>query len=141
MELTDKLKLYYITAILSLVFAVIGFSYNAWRLEVTEENSNIRTASFEMLTNLAELEQLIYIAHYDKNPIDGSPRKGWIKVGLIVDLSILINPSTENKSTDLKSFWESNWNKIDSDREAVNKLVSKIDNVRASVKLQLNNLK
>ena len=68
MKLVHKLKAYYLTAILSLVFAVIGFSYNAWRLEATEDNSNIRTASFEVLGELAELEHVIYAAYLPRHP-------------------------------------------------------------------------
>jgi len=98
MELEDKLKVYYVTAIFSVVFAVVGFSYNAWRLEVTEDNSNIRAASFEVLTVLAELEQIIYAAHYDKDTKEGSPRKGWVKIGLIVDLDSLISKSSEEQA-------------------------------------------
>lgn len=32
---------------------------------MTEENSNIRTASFQVLIELAEREQIVYAAHYD----------------------------------------------------------------------------
>ena len=112
MKLENKLQAYYITAILSLVFAVVGFSYNAWRLEATEDNNNIRTASFEVLGELAELEQIIYAAHYDKDEIEGNPRKAWVKVGLVVDLSALISKSVEKKSLNLRETWSKNWPKI-----------------------------
>jgi hypothetical protein len=42
MNLENELIGYYTTALLGLVFAIVGFSYNAWRLEVSEDNSNIR---------------------------------------------------------------------------------------------------
>ena len=41
-SLETKLRIYYITATFSLLFAVVGFSYNAWRMEVSEKNNNIR---------------------------------------------------------------------------------------------------
>jgi hypothetical protein len=78
--LKKKLRLYYITTIFSLVFAVVGFSYNAWRLEVSKDNNNIRTASFEVLKNLAEFEQVLFSAHYDQDEVSGNPRLGWIKI-------------------------------------------------------------
>ena len=140
MQLDNKLRIYYITALISLLFALIGFSYNAWRLEATEENSNIRTAAFEVLLNLAELEQVIYAAHYDKNMVEGSPRKGWVKVGLIVDLSALISKSTENKARQLKSVWSSNWEKMVQDKQAVDYIVLEIDYVRESIKNEINKL-
>lgn len=79
MSLENKVKYYQFVSILSLVFAMTGFSYNAWRLEVTEENSNIRTASFQVLIELAELEQIVYASHYDKDDIKGNPRDGWVR--------------------------------------------------------------
>ena len=42
-----QVSLYRMTLIFSVVLALIGFSYNVWRMEVTEKNSTIRTASFE----------------------------------------------------------------------------------------------
>lgn len=73
MDLENKLKAYYATAILGAVFAVIGFTYNAWLLEVSEDNTNIGTAAFAVLNELAELEQTIYSAHYDQDSVNGSP--------------------------------------------------------------------
>ena len=140
MELENKLKVYYVTAILSLVFAVIGFSYNAWRLEITEDNSNIRTASFEVLGQLAELEQIIFAAHYDKDRDAGNPRKGWVKVGLIVDLSVLISKPVEKKSLDLKETWSNNWQKAANEQAATIELTEAIDQVRKEIKQVLSGL-
>ena len=140
MELENKLKVYYITAILSLFIAVIGFSYNAWRLEVTEDNSNIRTASFEVLGQLAELEQIIFAAHYDKDMDAGNPRKGWVKVGLIVDLSVLISKPVEKKSLDLKEAWSNNWQKAVNEQAATIELTEAIDQVRKEIKQVLSGL-
>jgi hypothetical protein len=140
MELESKLKTYYMTAIFSVVFAVVGFSYNAWRLEVTEDNSNIRSASFKVLTVLAELEQIIYAAHYDKNTVEGSPRKGWVKIGLIVDLSSLISKSSEERAQKLKAAWQKNWEIMAQDSDATTILVNEIDYVRNEIKLTLNEL-
>jgi len=74
-QIIKRLPLYQVTVIFSVLFALIGFSYNVWRMEVSEENSNIRTACFEMLINLSSLEQLIYAAHYDADKDEGNPDK------------------------------------------------------------------
>ena len=140
MELHDKLKTYYVTAILGVVFAIVGFSYNTWRLEVSEDNNNIRTASFEVLKELAELEQIIYAAHFDKNQIEGSPRKGWVKIGLIVDLSSLVSKPVEQDANALASAWQDKWESITHDRTAVDLLVSKIETVRQEIKSTLGML-
>ena len=140
MKLVDKLKIYYVGSVLGVLFAVIGFSYNAWRLESTEDNNNIRMASFAVLTELAELEQIIYAAHYDKNEIEGSPRKGWVKVGLIVDLSSLINKPVKDKAELLKLSWGNNWNAFTQNRNLTDKLIKEIETVRKELKSTLTML-
>jgi len=64
-SLKARFRIYYITAMFSLLFSVAGFSYNAWRMEVSEANNNISTAAFEALTGLAAIQQLIYAAIFD----------------------------------------------------------------------------
>ncbi len=140
MQQNSKLRLFYITSVLSMIFAVIGFSYNTWRMQVTEENNNIRTASFEVLSRLSEMEQLIYTAHYDKNSIDGSPRKIWVKVGLVVDLSSLISQPVEKEAEDLKLLWSESWQNVRDDEVVTQQLVMKIDLVRKNIKQALKSL-
>ena len=81
-ELQRRMNWYQATALFSIFFAVLGFTYNVWRMEMTEHNSNVREASCETLLQLAELEQLVFAAHYDQDPVAGNPRNGWVKGGL-----------------------------------------------------------
>ncbi|RLV61662.1 hypothetical protein D5018_00660 [Parashewanella curva] len=124
----------------SIILSLIGFSYNVWRLEVTEQNSTIRTASFELLKELSELEQLIYLLHYDKNTKDGSPRKGWVKVGLIRDLSPLAGEEVEQMSNKLMSTWSNNWNSVENSRQATDSVITAIDKTRESINKTLASL-
>ena len=129
-----------LTAIISLLFAVTGFSYNAWRLEVSEENNTVRDASFQVLTELSEFEQVLYANHYDQNEVDGSPRIGWVKVGLIMDLSMLISEDVTAETAALKDNWSQNWSSVMEDRAVVDSLVEDVDRVRAAVKMRLAEL-
>ncbi|NQZ24184.1 MAG: hypothetical protein HRT53_19320 [Colwellia sp.] len=138
--LKKKLRLYYITTIFSLFFAVVGFSYNAWRLEVSEDNNNIRTASFEVLKSLAEFEQVVFSAHYDQDESAGNPRLGWIKIGLVVDLSVLISPEVESSSALLKQRWNDNWSTIQASQNDISFITDQIDEVRANIKAKLADL-
>lgn len=140
MELERKLKMYYVTAVFGVFFSLIGFSYNAWRMEVTELNSNVRTAAFEALTNLAELEQIVYAAHYDQNSVEGSPRKGWVKVGLIVDLSHLIGPEVEARAVRLRGYWGEYWSEVSGDRVVAEAVVTHISEVREQIKVAIRML-
>ena len=135
LALEARLKAYYITAISGVVFALLGFSYNTWRLEVSEDNNNVRTAAFAVLNELAELEQFIYLAHYDH--ANTSPRTGWVKVGLIADLSGLISEPVKKQAQLLRESWSLRWELFAGDRAATNELVNAIDAVRDAIKQKL----
>lgn len=136
----NRLFLYQVTAVFSVIFALAGFSYNVWRLEVSEKNNNVRTACFEMLTELASLEQLIYTAAYDGDLREGSPRKGWVKVGLVNDLSMLTSTGVENSAEELKVTWSNNWDNFLQDSQARDQVIGAIDGVRSEIKKLLASL-
>jgi hypothetical protein len=134
---TNPFRIPSFTAVVSLVFAVTGFSYNAWRLEQSEENNIVRDASFQVLTELAEFEQVIYINHYDGDSIAGSPRLGWVKIGLVNDLSMLIGENVSIESATLKNNWAENWPQVSDDMAVVDSLVVDIDDVRLAIQKRL----
>jgi len=86
------------------------------------------------------LQQLIYAAHYDQDMVAGNPRTGWVKVGLIVDLSALISEPVSAKALQLKKTWAANWGNMQSSRQATDLLVNGIDAVRVEIKQSLKNL-
>jgi len=139
-QVNKKLHLYQATVILSVLFAFVGFSYNVWRMEVSEHNNNVRTACFEMLVELTSLEQLIYIAHYDGDTKEGSPRKGWVKIRLITDLSVLTSKAVEQKAAILKTVWSDHWSTMTDDQTSVESIVNAIDGVRVEIKMVLRSL-
>ncbi len=132
-EIERRMKWYQATALFSIFFAVVGFSYNVWRLEITEHNSNVRQASFETLLQLAELEQLVFAAHYDQDPVAGNPRHGWVKVGLIADLSVSCSQPVVLAAEDLRTIWGSNWSSLANSRQATEEVVAAIDATRKEV--------
>lgn len=132
-ELVTRVRWYQATAIFSILFALLGFSYNVWRLEVTEHNSNVREASFETLLQLAELEQLVFAAHYDQDPVGGNPRNGWVKVGLIANLSVNCGTEVAAAAEQLHASWQQNWAAMPDERAATEALVAAIDDTRAAV--------
>lgn len=140
LELRQKVLLFQITTVIGVVFALVGFSYNVWRMEITEANNNIRTACFEILTELAELEQLVYAAHYDHDAVAGSPRKGWVKVGLVGDLSVLTAAGVTERSMALKDVWSDHWDRYADERQSVDAVVAAIEGVRGEIKRVLKTL-
>ena len=139
-QIDNRVNLYQRTVIFSLLFTLVGFSYNVWRMEVSENNNNIRTASFEMLKNLSSLEQLIYSAYYDDDIKEGNPRKGWVIVGLIDDLSVLTNENVKTKTTELKNVWSLHWETIATSQQTVDSVIASIDSVRDEIKGLLKSL-
>jgi len=140
MKSDKKMQLYQATVIFSLIFSLLGFSYNVWRMEQSEQNNNIRTSCFEILLQLSSLEQLIYTAHYDKNDTEGSPRKGWVKVGLIKDLSILTTDELQTEATTLHDVWSLRWMTMVEQSQSVDEIVAAIDSVRSEIKHTLASL-
>jgi hypothetical protein len=91
-----------VTVIFSVLFALVGFSYAVWCMEVSERNSNIRTACFGILPDLSALEKLVYTADNDKDLTESSPRKGWVKISLINDLGVLTTDAVIKQADSLK---------------------------------------
>ena len=140
LDITKRLKTYQITSILSIFLTLIGFSYNVYRLEQSEINSNIRTSSFEMLKELANLEQIVYASYYEKDPIAGNPRTGWVKVGIIVDLSMIASKDNDLKTNILYKSWQKNWPTISNDEDSANNIIKGIELVRSEIRIILSKL-
>ena len=136
----QQFKSYQIAVVFSVVFALVGFSYNVWRMEASEHNSNVRTASFEILLKLAELEQLVYAARYDKDN-QASPRKGWVLVGLIHDLSSLTDETVQLEAVKLKEVWADNWSAMAETQSSTDQIINAIDATRSSITQLLASLK
>lgn len=139
-DIKEKFKVYYIMSVFSVFFALLGFSYNAWRMEVSEENNNVRTAAFEVLEHLGELEHIILTAHYDGDEVSGNPRKGWVEVGLVVDLSALISENVESRALEVKMVWADSWHLMVTEESVVTELVTKIDSTRMAIKMVLKEM-
>ena len=133
-QIQERIVRYQIMVMLSFLFGVLGFIYNNWRYEHNEQNNNVRTASFQMIHELALLEQNIYANHYDHNKDKGNPRDGWVKIGLIDDLALFVSPECKVASHALKNSWQKHWTKIQSDRNATNSLIMRIEKVRKSTR-------
>ena len=127
------LRFYHAAVVFSVLFSLAGFSYNLWRMEVTETNSNIRTAGFEILLASAELQQIVYAAHFDGDMEAGSPRKGWVRVLLIRELSVLTSPSVVAAAEQLHRVWSKHWADVRGHREATDRVVEAIENLRAAM--------
>lgn len=71
-------------AVVSLMTALVGLSYNAWQANQNEINQNMRVAAFEVLKNLGELQTVVNYAHFSGDQLRGNPIEGWKHVSWFV---------------------------------------------------------
>ena len=114
-------------ALISLGVALTSVSYNTWRNERTEHNRNVRAATFEVLTKLADFERTVFLAQYDRDRTQGNPRIGWTDVIVIHDLASVAPAPLESKAAQLREVWRENWEHLGSDDE------SSVDHIEAAV--------
>lgn len=129
-----------LVAIISLTVALSGLGYNTWRNEKSEHNSNIRTASFEVLTVVGELQRVVFFSHYDKSTEYGSPRSGWAHILTIHDLSQVMPAPLPEEADRLKGVWERNWDSLGNSEASVDAINAAIDTYRLSVLSTLRSL-
>jgi hypothetical protein len=129
-------------ALISLTVALGSLSYNTWRNERTEYNRNIRTATFELLGKLSELERVVYLAQYDRDAAGGNPRTGWTYVLVIRDLSAVVPAPVPAQAAQLQQVWGDNWEGLGRDDEkSVNRIDDAIGALRESSLATLRSLR
>jgi hypothetical protein len=122
-----------LVAIVSLAIALTSFSYTTWRNERSEHNRTLRQASFQLLTALGEMQQVVYHAHYDHDAERGNPRTGWVYVDTINDFSATMPTPVPDRAKELLAAWRDHWENLgrkDADAEAISDAV---DRCRAAV--------
>jgi len=114
-------------ALISLCVALTSVTYGTWRDERTEYNRNVRAATFQMLTKLAEFERTVFLAQYDRDRANGNPRIGWTDVIVIHDLASVAPAPLESKAARLRDVWRENWEHLGGEDE------TSVDHVEAAV--------
>src|SRR3979409_1660139 len=129
-------------ALISLVVALGSLAYNTWRNERTEHNRNVRTAAFEVLSKVAELERVVFLAQYDRDVAGGSPRTGWTYVLALCDLSKGAPAPPPARAEELQRVWSGNWEGLGKDDEAaVNHIDDAIGKLREATLGTLRSLR
>ncbi len=98
-----------VIAITSLLVALTGLTANISYMEHKERNSNLRTASFQVLIELSALEQITFHLQYDTESAINNARNGWVKVRLVSALSALMPEKVQLSSLKLSKVWKNNW--------------------------------
>ena len=129
-----------VVALISLVVALVGLSYNTWRNELTEHNRNLRAAGFEMILTLGELQQIVFFSHYDRDQYRGNPRAGWTRVLLLDDLSEIMPGHVGEATDELRATWDAQWDELGNEAAAEEQISAAIDRVRGETLEALGDL-
>jgi hypothetical protein len=121
-------------AIISLGVALSALGYNTYRNELTEENRNIRFAGFSMLMELAEMQQLIDYAHYDKDAVKGNPITGWRHLLYARDMSYLVSAEVMAETEALMQVWGDEWQSVRDDESSNQRVTVGINALRERVR-------
>lgn len=127
-------------AIISLITAIVGISYNTWRDQQNEINDNMRKAAFEVLTDLGELQTIVNYAHFQKDITRGHPIEGWKHVVMVRDLSHLLKPDAAKAADALYINWQSNWENLGDDSQTELMISNQIKQTRQAVLTTIDSL-
>lgn len=87
-----------VIALISLVVALMGLGYNTWRNEATEAHRNARQASFELLDQLGQLQQIVDNRYYAGERSEMTRIAAWSRAALIRDMGTLVSPATQDRA-------------------------------------------
>lgn len=129
-----------LVAIISLLTALGGLSYNNWRNYQNELNQNMRIAAFEVLKDLGALQTIVNFAHYEQDKTRGSTVEGWGHVVLIRDVSQLLTTEAAADGKRLYDTWEGHWQGLGKASESEAEISEEIARTRATVLGTIANL-
>jgi len=113
-----------VIALVSLVVALSGLGYNTWRNETTKAHRNARQASFALLDQLGQLQQIVDNRYYAGERTEMTRIAAWSKAALIRDMGTLVSPATQERAQVAFDAWSSNADGIDAHDAAAEKAVA-----------------
>lgn len=119
-----------VVAIVSVLVALGGFTYSTWRNERTEANRNTRTAAFEVLKTLGELQLVVDYTYYRKDPARGDAAMGWRRVQCIKDLAQIVPSPGPEDAERLLQTWRTNVGALETDKQSAAKISNEIYTTR-----------
>ena len=132
------IRSYLSVPVMMLVIATMTLLYSGYRAQLNQENQTARSAGFEVLKALNELQMIVDAHRYTP---DEAPNflTGWTQVLLIDDLSDFIDPSVEKRAATLHTNWQKNLDQLHSN-EANLEITASIKATRISLKEAIQNL-
>ena len=120
-------------ALISLVVALTSLGYNTWRNERTEANRTVRAASFEMLTQLAGLQQVVLFGRFLPDDQRGDTTTGWAYVLATRDFAYPMPPEVREQAAALHASWSTHFDDLASDAAAYQAIDQQIEATKAAI--------
>ena len=111
-KIRDQFR-FHSVALISLITAIVGVSFNIVQTRWIEENATKRDATFETLLALGELQEIVHFAHFKGDQEAGDPIAGWSRVLMVNDLAMLLQPENSNHCRNLKAVWQNHFDTLD----------------------------
>lgn len=111
-KFTDQFR-FHSVAIISLLTAIVGVSFNIVQTRWIEENATKRDATFESLLALGELQEIVHFAHFKGDFEAGDPIAGWSRVLMVNDLAMLLQPENSEHCRNLKVVWQAHFDSLE----------------------------
>ena len=93
-----------------------------------------------MLMDLAELQQLIDYAHYDKDVVKGNPISGWGHLLYVRDMSYLVSAEVVAETEALIQVWGDEWQTVRDDESSNQRVTAGINALRERVRYTMESL-
>lgn len=129
-------------ALVSLVVALSGLGYATWRNETTEAHRNIRQASFALLDQLGQLQQIVDNRYYAGERSEMTRIAAWSKAALIRDMGSLVSPQAQVRAEAAFDAWSKHAEGLDAQDPAAEKAITQsLEQLRRQVLMDLQRLR
>lgn len=131
-----------VVALISLAVALTGLGYNTWRNETTEAHRNARQASFALLDQLGQLQQIVDNRYYAGERSEMTRIAAWSKAALIRDMGSLVSRQAQLRADAAFETWSKHADEIDEhDPEAEKAISESLGQLRSQVLADLQRLR
>ena len=125
-------------ALISLTVALFSTSYNTWRNQSTEAHRNVREASFKLLEQAGELQQLMQHRYYGGDHSQMNWIEGWGRATLIHDMAPLVSPQVQQRGDALFAEWKAHAGELESGQgNSAQRIERAIDQLTGEIRSEL----
>jgi len=125
-------------ALISLSVALFSSGYNTWRNQSTEAHRNVREASFKLIEQAGELQQLMQHRYYGGDHSQMNWIAGWGHATLIRDMAPLVSPAVQQRADAVFAEWKAHAGELESGQgDSAQRIENAIDQLTGEIRSEL----